>query len=178
MSHETVVYDLDGTLVELPVNWAAVDEAVRDVLAERVGVEVAGRDAWDLLPVADEHGVRAAVEAEIAEHERAAAPEAERLPLADELVDGGPVGVCSLNCEAAVRGALETHGLTGHVESIVGRDTVETEKPDPEPLLRTVAELGADPAETLFVGDSPRDEETARRAGTEFVYVAERLNRA
>jgi phosphoglycolate phosphatase len=179
MSHEAVIYDLDGTLVELPVDWTAVDDAVRAVIAERTGAETGGKDAWDLLPVADEHGERAAVEAEISKRERAAAADAERLPLADELAGAGEkVGVCSLNCEAAVRRALEAHGLERHVGSVVGRDTVATEKPAPEPLRRTMAGLGATPEKTLFVGDSPRDEETARRAGTDFVYVAERLQRA
>jgi phosphoglycolate phosphatase len=177
--HEAVVYDLDGTLVDLPVDWASVDRRVGRTLAERAGVEPAGRQAWDLLPVADEHGERAAVEAVISEHERRAAPDATRLPLAEELLAGErPAGVCSLNCEAAVRTALDTHGLTGSVRSVVGRDTVATEKPDPEPLLRVVRELGAKPGETLFVGDSASDEETAERAGTAFAYVEERLNRS
>jgi HAD superfamily hydrolase (TIGR01509 family) len=56
---------------------------------------------------------------------------------------------------------------------IVGRDSVATEKPHPEPLLTTVEGLGAAPERTLFVGDSERDEKTARRAGTDYVYVRE-----
>jgi len=179
MSYEAIVYDVDGTLVELPVDWAAVDEAVRRVLAARTDADVAGKNAWELLPVADEHGERDSVEAEISKRERAAAADAERLPLADELAGAGwNVAVCSLNCEAAVRRALDAHGLDRYVGSVVGRDTVATEKPDPEPLRRAMGELGATPEKTLFVGDSPRDEETARRAGTDFVYVRERLNRA
>jgi len=179
MSYDAVVYDVDGTLVELPVDWTAVDEAVRRVLAERTDADVEGKDAWELLPVADEHDERDSVETEISKRERAAAADAERLPLAEELAGAGwNVGVCSLNCEAAVRQALDAHGLNKYVESVVGRDTVATEKPDPEPLGRAMDGLGATPEKTLFVGDSPRDEETARRAGTDFVYVEERLNRA
>ncbi len=82
-------------------------------------------------------------------------------------------GVCSLNCEAACRRALESHGLASAVDVIVGRDTVETQKPDPEPLLVAVDELGVEPADTVFIGDSARDEQTARRAGVEFEYVGD-----
>jgi len=179
MSYDAVVYDLDGTLVELPVDWGAVDREVRDVVAKRTEVDPAGRDAWDLLPVAERAGERAAVEEILSRHERASAPEARRLALAEEMAgEKRPVGVCSLNCEAAVRAALERHDLADSAASIVGRDTVKTEKPDPEPLLRVVEALGVSPERTLFVGDSERDERTAERAGTGFAYVAERANRS
>jgi len=75
-----------------------------------------------------------------------------------------------LNCEAACRIALETHAIDG-IGTVVGRDTVATEKPDPEPLLETVRRLDGDPADTVFVGDSERDERTAARAGVDYLDV-------
>jgi D-glycero-D-manno-heptose 1,7-bisphosphate phosphatase len=44
-------------------------------------------------------------------------------------------------------------------------------KPQPEMLLRLMRRFGAEPAETLFVGDMERDEEAARRAGTHFAWA-------
>ena len=72
---------------------------------------------------------------------------------------------------------MDWYGLDGSVSAIVGRDSVAAEKPDPEPLLATVEALGTAPERTLFVGDSPRDERTAERAGTAFVYASEWLDR-
>jgi phosphoglycolate phosphatase len=167
--YDAVVYDLDGTLVRLTVNWDAVARDVAAVLTER-GVEP-GEDLWGMLEVADETGHRGAIERAIAAHEKPGARDSERLPTADELPREEPVAVCSLNCEAACRIALDTHGLAGHVRAVVGRDTVETEKPDPEPLLTAVEALGASPERTLFVGDGERDELTAQRAGCGFRYV-------
>jgi len=43
----------------------------------------------------------------------------------------------------------------------------------PEGLLSVVDDLEADPGATVFVGDSERDAETARRAGTEFAWASE-----
>ncbi len=94
-----------------------------------------------------------------------------RLPHADHLPLAVPTGVCSLNCEAACRTALDRHDLTPHVGSVVGRDSVATYKPDPEPLIATLRDLGADPAAALFVGDSERDAVTAERAGVDFRWV-------
>lgn len=165
-----VVYDLDGTLVRLDVDWDAVAAEVGRVY------ETAGhtppRDLWRMLDEARDHGIAAEVEETIAAHERAGARTAVRLPLADEL-DGadGPVGVCSLNCEAACRIALETHGLASAVDVVVGRDTTTERKPHPEPLLAAVRGLELAPEQVVFVGDSARDARTADRAGTSFRWV-------
>ena len=171
LEHETLVFDLDGTLVRLAVDWEAVAGAVAGALEER-GVPPSG-DLWSMLETADATGHREAVEAVIGEFERDGARNSERLPAADT-VPAGRVGVCSLNCEEACHIALETHAIDG-VGAVVGRDTVTTEKPDPEPLLETVERLGGEPSGTLFVGDSERDERTAERAGIDYVYVSEWL---
>ncbi|GAB3027183.1 HAD family hydrolase [Natronobiforma cellulositropha] len=170
-SYDAVVYDLDGTLVHLDVDWGAVASDVLGVY-ESAAVDVPSRDLWDLLLAAPEYGLADPVEAAIAAHERDGARTATRLATADDVATQSvPVGVCSLNCEAACRIALESHGLLTAVETVVGRDTVETQKPDPEPLLAAVDGLEATPERALFVGDTRRDKLTADRAGTAFAYV-------
>ena len=166
-----IVYDLDGTLVTLAVNWEVVADEVIQVYAD-AGIDAAGVGLWSLLEDADDHGLTDAVEAAISRHEREGARRSRRCGLADELAEQAiPIGVCSLNCEAACRIALETHGLAADVDMVVGRDSVGTHKPDPEPLLATLEDLGVAPDNALFVGDSRRDERTAERAGVAFKYV-------
>ena len=171
--YETVVYDLDGTLVELDVDWDTVRAETVGALRAR-DVDVDDGSLWAVLERAETTGYRRLVHEIIAEHEREGARTSRRLDLADELPLSGPVAVCSLNCEAACRIALELHGLDGYVDAIVGRDTVETVKPEPEPLLHAIAAAGGDPREALFVGDTERDARTAERAGVSFQYVSER----
>ncbi|RQG95859.1 HAD family hydrolase [Natrarchaeobius chitinivorans] len=171
--YDAIVYDLDGTLVDLDVDWDAVAADVLGVY-DAADVDPQSRDLWDMLEDASEVGLAREVESTIAAHEREGAPTSPRLAHAEELLERTvPVGVCSLNCEAACRIALEEHDLRTAVDVVVGRDTVATRKPDPEPLLWAVEELDASPGETLFVGDSPRDELTADRAGTAFEYVGD-----
>jgi phosphoglycolate phosphatase len=169
--YEAVVYDLDGTLVRLGVDWAQVEREVGAALRE-AGVDPDGHDTWELLDAAEAAGVGGEVDEIIARHERDGAERAERLPSADELGDADvPVGVCSLNCEAACRSALDRHGLLESCRVVAGRDTVPARKPDPRALTWVLDELGVDPDRALFVGDSASDEATAERAGADFRWV-------
>lgn len=171
--YEAVVYDFDGTLARLAVDWDAVArEAAEEFSA--AGVDADDEDLWAMLDLADETGLRAEIEAVIAGHECEGAAASERLPLADRVADHDvPVGVCSLNAERAVRKGLSVHGLDEFVDAVIGRDSVATRKPDPEPLLTTISRLEVASDRTLFVGDSARDAETAERAGVAFEYVGD-----
>ncbi len=172
-SYRAVVYDLDGTLARLRVDWEACARAVAAAY-ERAGVDMTDADLWTMLEASDAYDIADRVEGTIADHERAGARRAQRLPRAGELRERSvPVGVCSLNCEDACRIALRRHDLLVDVDALVGRDTVPERKPSPAPLLATLERLdeSVSPTEVLFVGDSERDEETARRARTNFEWA-------
>ncbi len=170
---DAVVYDLDGTLLELVVDWDRVADDVAAAYAAHALIPPTD-DLWSLLDAAGEYGIADDVEAAIAAHERAGAARSRLLPLGERLLSGmddRPASVCSLNCEEACRIALDEHGLTETVDAVVGRDTVETHKPDPESLLAALDELGVPPERAAFVGDSPSDAVTADRAGVQFASV-------
>lgn len=61
--------------------------------------------------------------------------------------------------------------LDSCLDLIVGGDTCERRKPDPQPLLHACAQLGIDPSNTLSVGDSINDVRAARSAGIPIVCV-------
>ncbi|MFB6133108.1 MAG: HAD family hydrolase [Halanaeroarchaeum sp.] len=167
-SFDAKLYDLDGTLVRLAVDWGEVEREIAKILRE-AGADPDGLVTYELVDAAEEVGVRPAVTDVLSRHERAGARRAERLPTAGELLeDGVPTGVVSLNEEAAVRIALESESLAEAVDVVVGRDTVPTRKPDPEPLLTALETLSVAPENALFVGDSDVDERAARRAGVPF----------
>jgi phosphoglycolate phosphatase len=68
--------------------------------------------------------------------------------------------------QAATDRLLEHFGLTHYFIGVIGGDTGHGRKPDPAGLHALRREAGAAPDETLMVGDSWVDIETARRAGT------------
>jgi phosphoglycolate phosphatase len=171
--YDAIIYDLDGTLVRLDVDWDEVHGRCQAVLNAR-GVDTTDADIWELRERAAEHNALDRVDDVIAEFEREGAYSCERLALAEELPHDVPVGVVSLNAEAAVRIAVELYGLDRHLDVVVGRDTVEGVKPDPEPLVHAADRLGVPPHRALFVGDSESDSVAARRAGMDFQWVHER----
>ena len=67
---------------------------------------------------------------------------------------------------------LEQTGLRRFFGVVVSGDTVERKKPHPDPMLYAARKLGAAPAQTLVIGDSLNDVQSARAAGCPVVVVA------
>lgn len=57
-------------------------------------------------------------------------------------------------------------GLSPYFFQIYGGNSFATKKPDPEGLKALIREAGVDPFETVMIGDSEIDIQTARSAGT------------
>ncbi len=72
--------------------------------------------------------------------------------------------VTSKNRQGAIRG-LALVGLEALMDVMVCADEVSNPKPHPEPVEKAVALLGADPARTVYVGDSIHDMHSGRAAG-------------
>ena len=72
--------------------------------------------------------------------------------------------VTSKNRMGALRG-LKLVGLEALMDVLVCADEVTNPKPHPEPVEKALALLGADPASTVYVGDSIHDMHSGRAAG-------------
>lgn len=59
---------------------------------------------------------------------------------------------------------LEEKGLAGYFDWLVGGDTLPQQKPDPAALFWVMDKAGAEPSESLFVGDSRNDVRAAKAA--------------
>ncbi len=84
---------------------------------------------------------------------------------------GHRLGVCTNKPEEPALLVLHLLGLGGFFDVVVGGDTLDRKKPDPEPLEHVFAALGD--GARLYVGDSEVDAETARRAGVRFALFTE-----
>jgi pyrophosphatase PpaX len=174
MRFETVLFDLDGTVVDSgAIILASMRHATREVL---------GRDFSDeeLLQSVGGPGLEAQMSVLAPDH-------VERLvdvyrshnePLHEELEacvgmeevlvrlrnEGRRLGVVTAKRRPTVELAFDRVPIGHLFETIVGGDETERHKPDPEPLLLAAERLGADPAATAYVGDSPFDVLAAKAA--------------
>lgn len=81
-------------------------------------------------------------------------------------------GVVSNKAGALVALTLTKLGYAERAAAIVGGDTLPQRKPDPAPVLHACTLAGVAPAQSVFVGDDPRDIEAGRAAGLYTVAAA------
>jgi phosphoglycolate phosphatase len=79
--------------------------------------------------------------------------------------------VCTNKIERPAKLLLEKLGIADRFAFICGQDTFGVAKPDPAPLLRTIAAAGGDSARAIMIGDSKTDIATARAAGVPSIAV-------
>lgn len=175
MRFETVLFDLDGTVVDSGgIILASMRHATREVL---------GRDYSDheLLQAVGGPGLEAQMSALAPDHVERLVDvyRAHNEPLHDDLEacagmedvlvrlhdEGRRLGVVTAKRRSTVELAFARVPLGHLFEVTVGGDETERHKPDPAPLLLGAERLGADPTVTAYVGDSPFDIRAAKAAG-------------
>jgi phosphoglycolate phosphatase len=84
---------------------------------------------------------------------------------------GKKLGIVSTKFRYRIESVLQRDNVRDLFDVIVGGEDVASHKPDPEGLLRAMAGLQCSSEQTLYVGDSVTDAETAQRAKVSFVAV-------
>jgi pyrophosphatase PpaX len=79
--------------------------------------------------------------------------------------EGHPMALVTSKTNDLAHRALDWLHLTDHIDVVVGMDSTERHKPDPEPVLHALAVLGSTPDNALFLGDSPHDIAAGNAAG-------------
>lgn len=189
MPAPTIVFDLDGTLIDTapdlvatlnavfaregwpPVPFAAARNAIgggarmmiaRGVAAEGIAVSAEKLDQLfaDFIAHYSKH---------IADHSQ---PFPGLTDALDELAASGyRFAVCTNKLERLSVLLLKQLKLADRFAVICGQDTFGMQKPDPEVLRRTVAAAGGSLQEAIMIGDSATDIRTARAAGIPIIAV-------
>ncbi|MEO8636313.1 MAG: HAD-IA family hydrolase [Gemmatimonadales bacterium] len=176
-SIRTVLFDLDGTLID---SIALILASYRHTLTAHGFEQISDAD-WlrgvgtplrvQLAPWArsPEHLVELALtyrEHNLAHHDSMITAYPGVVELVRKIQRHGlKTGVVTSKNREGTRRGLALVGLDGTFDILVCADDVVQPKPHPEPVLKAVAQLGADPATTLFVGDSIHDLHSGRGAG-------------
>ncbi|MBI3705077.1 MAG: phosphoglycolate phosphatase [Rhizobiales bacterium] len=189
MPAQTIVFDLDGTLIDTApdlvdtLNVVFAREGLPQVAYQTArnmigggaramiarGIEAAGR----VLAPAKLEQMFADFIAHYAIH---IADRSRPFPgLVDALDDlasrGCRFAVCTNKLERLSVLLLDQLKLAGRFDVICGQDTFGMQKPDPEVLRRTIAAAGGRLGDAIMIGDSATDIRTARAAGVPVIAV-------
>lgn len=189
MPAPTIVFDLDGTLIDTApdlidtLNVVFTREGLPPVAYETArnligggaqamianGIAAEGRmlEPSKLEQMFDDF--IAHYSAHVADRSR---PFPGLLDALDTLATGGyRFAVCTNKLERLSVLLLEKLELADRFEAICGQDTFGIQKPDPEILRRTIAAAGGAPQHAIMIGDSLTDIRTARAASIPVIAV-------
>lgn len=185
----TLVFDLDGTLVEtapdllsalnatlihmhlLPVEMSVIrgliSEGAMVMLRSAIAHQGKDPDAQDLQPYRtffiDYYSRHIAVDS----HLYAGAEQA----LRELSAKGATLAVCTNKTQKLAEQVLHELEIAACFKSIIGADAVPNRKPHGDHILLTLNAAGGLPAKAIMIGDSPTDEKAARNAGLPFIFV-------
>ncbi len=186
----TLVFDLDGTLVDTAPDLIASTNHVLDHLG------LPPVDAHSLRPWVG-HGAKYMIE-------KAIGPAGENLTQAqhDALLEryldyygrniavgsrpfegvvaalekfqgaGAKLAICTNKTERMSKLLLDALDLNRFFAAVAGRDTLSAAKPHPDALLGTIRMAGGDAARAIMIGDSGIDVATAKAAGVPVIGVS------
>jgi len=152
-----VIFDLDGTLLEPAFDF----EAIRREIGLPPGAAII--EAMDRFSESE----RARANSILERHEAEAARCSRLMPGAGELLDslraqGVRTAVLTRNSRRSAERACRRHGLA--FDAVVTRED-HVPKPSPAGVRRLMQTLGAEPEETVVVGDFRFDVEAGAAAG-------------
>jgi len=172
------IFDLDHTLVNTPLDLAAMALDMRATLEQRCGSLPARPDRYrvgELIQWCQDHApdVEKPLWDIALDHERRAMALATLEAGAREAIDGAraagfATAVWTNNAREVTGVALERFGLLGVLDLVVTRDEMRALKPDPDGWRVIAAHFGAH-RDAVVVGDSWVDGVAAQAAGIPFV---------
>ncbi len=167
-SLDTFIFDLDGTLIELNLDFDAIRRAVgvRDIYILESILRLDEKEMQEKLEILKDFEIRSALTAKLMPYAK------EALRLLEDL--GLKKGIVTRNCRESVEVVIERFGLD--FDFIITRDDAEP-KPSPEPILLALKLTKSEPRRAIVIGDYKFDLMAGRKAGTKTALLLNDRNR-
>jgi pyrophosphatase PpaX len=180
-AYQAVVFDLDGTVVDsVELIILSFQHAIREVLGREISREESiawvGRPLHEQMVLfSPEHAdelVQVYREWNHREHDRMLKLYDGILQLLDSLNHAGvKIGLVTSKSRFTTQMAFDLTGIEAYFDASVCSDESTGNKPSPDPIFTCLEQLGVEPAEAAYVGDSPADIQAAHAAGVEAIAV-------
>lgn len=179
---ETVLFDLDGTLVDTneliiqsflrTFNDYFPGRYTREAILPYMG-EPLHKQMARVAPDRVEELTSTYISYNLSLHDELIRPFPNVGEVIKELSEAGVnMGVVTTKRRKTAELSLRAFGLERYLSILVAYEDVKEHKPAPEPIAKGISLADADPRTTLYVGDSPYDIQAAHAAGTKAAGVA------
>jgi pyrophosphatase PpaX len=172
--YSTVLFDLDGTLIDSgAMILASFRHATRTVLEREIpdaelAALVGGMNIHEQMRTLDARQVDELVRV-YREHNEPLHADLQAFPGVQDLLgklraQSRKLGVVTSKRRRTVDLAFAVLPIERYFDAVVTSGDTERHKPNPEPVLLALERLGAEPANAAFVGDSPFDVRAGKAA--------------
>ncbi|MCC6014047.1 MAG: HAD family hydrolase [Candidatus Verstraetearchaeota archaeon] len=175
-SMEAVFFDLDGTLVKIPIDYELMRNELK-LIAKKYGLYSEFKPLFkEIKRLSSLHseGDKFAKECleVIKKYEIKGAEKAELLKGVKEILyylksKGIKIAIISNNSKDCIEKVLEVTGIRNLIDLVIGRNSIENLKPNPLPIINALKILNV--RKVIFVGDREEDKIAANKAGIEFI---------
>jgi phosphoglycolate phosphatase-like HAD superfamily hydrolase len=164
------VFDLDGTLATIPVDWDGVREGVQEIIGEQLEFKHIFPTIGDVIAKRPES--RAAIMGLIDRYELAAIPSTRLYPgtpeLLSKLSEDSKLALVTMQGRRACSQVLEIFGLKQYFLRYFTR---EDSMDRAEQFKFAMSSIGASKTSTILVGDRLNDLNAAKKVGARFTMI-------
>lgn len=171
------IFDVDGTIIDTEL--AMLNSLQRTLLEEkgltksheelRFILGIPGKDSlrmMNLEPVEELHEIWSAAVLDFSHNVTVFDGMQETLYQLQHA--GRLLGIVTSKIKQSMRDEFDQFNLNDYFNDIIDADDTVEHKPMPEPLLKSMENLGVQPHESLYIGDSIYDMKAAHAAGMKF----------
>lgn len=179
LKHQAVIFDFDGVLAKVHVDWNSLKKELRTLIAKETGSceELTPFDVQlnkCLMQMPSE--LTAQVNRVIESYELSGR---ERHQIYPEMIDFARIlhdnnislFICSSNTKKVIDQILTSAGIRSTFQQIISRENVQQRKPSPEGLLKIIGENKLEKSQVLYIGDREIDLQAGEAARIRVVLV-------
>lgn len=171
---------MDGTLIDLKIDWEAIRRDLQVYLGENYGIKTdltyLDTELDGILEKLGDEASRGAykiVEYHELENLHAAKPIKETVELVKQMKkEGKRLAILSSNTKKTIEKSLTLLGIKEYFDLIIAKEDVVKHKPNPEGLEKIVRKLNLSKHKTIYIGNSQKDMKTGKRAGIKTILVS------
>ncbi len=187
-SKQLIVFDLDGTLIQSNIDYMGIRDEVREMLKDIVPPDeyqiikdtpttilnlVELVKTKDALGGLFEKAWLIVEEAERIGYEEAKIDDDVHSTLSKLRLENFNIAIFTNNSRKLTDYGMKKFELKQYTDVVITRDDVEEAKPNPEGLIKIMNHFNKSTEQTIFIGDSWLDAETAQIAGVDFIYFGD-----